>query len=597
MSDTQQIKDKIDIVDFIGEYVQLKAAGTNHKGLCPFHNEQSPSFMVSRERNSWHCFGCNKGGDVFSFLQEIEGMEFVEALKYLAEKAGVEITFKKNDIETSLRNRLRDINVEAARFFHNFLTKMDASQPAREYLHNRGLTDETIEAWQIGFVPDQWELLTKYLLKKNFSIDDLVASGLTIKRDGAAAGRGFYDRFRGRIMFPIKDAHGYVVGFTGRVLVETEKSGGKYVNTPQTPVFDKSRLIFGLYEAKQDIKKQDLAVLVEGQMDVIACHQAGMTHVVASSGTALTEMHVALLKRYTKNISMAFDADEAGQKAAKRGIDIALKEGLNVKVIQIPEGAGKDPDDCIQKNRSVWFDAVAQAQDIMEWYFLKAFAGKDITNPKDKQAAADLLLPEIKRIPYAIEQDHWLRELAGRIAVDVAVLREDMKRLETTSEKKIGAAQTQGQENRQNIAMVPKKETRLHTLVKRLLMLFFVHHDRAIVSAIGEPIWYDLGEPFTPLYESIKLRYTNSDTFDLAVFRESLSEKTKQWVNTLLLLGDEEFSSISDREKKHEISLLVENITREWKKQKRTEILQKIEQAGGDQEKVQALLVELQQLS
>ena len=217
MSDeVQLIKDKIDVADLIAEYVQLKPAGINKKGLCPFHHEKSPSFMVNSERQGWHCFGCGKGGDIFTFVQEMEGMEFKEALKHLANRAGVQLTSYRSDVDSSQKNRLKDINIEVARFFHNFLLKMPTAKSAMDYLISRGLKNETIEEWQVGFVPEQWELLTQYLLKKGFSIDDLVASGLTIKRDGADAtsGRGFYDRFRGRIMFPIWNVHGEVVGFT-----------------------------------------------------------------------------------------------------------------------------------------------------------------------------------------------------------------------------------------------------------------------------------------------------------------------------------------------------------------------------------------------
>ncbi len=430
MSDTELIKDKLDIVDFINEYVQLKPSGVNHKGLCPFHGEKTPSFMVSRERGSWHCFGCAKGGDIFSFLQEMEGMEFREALTFLAQRAGVQLTHQISAGESTEKARLKEIMTAGARFFHKFLTEIPSAEPARQYLKNRGLTQTTIDNWQVGYVPEQWDLLTQYLLKKGHSIDDLVIAGLTIKRDGAdrVSGRGYYDRFRGRIMFPIWDVHDGVVGFTGRVLVETEKSGGKYVNTPQSPLYDKSRVVFGLNKSKQSIKANDCAVLVEGQMDVIACHQAGMNNVVATSGTAMTDEQVKLLKRYSNNLKIAFDADTAGQTAAKRGVDIARAEGMSVKVIRLPEGAGKDADECLKNNPDVWFKAVQDAEDIMVWYFHKAFAGKDIRQPRVQQEVADILLQEINRIPYGVERDYWLRELGGQLGVDASVLRDDIKR-------------------------------------------------------------------------------------------------------------------------------------------------------------------------
>src|SRR3989339_243372 len=332
----QQIKDKIDIVDLISEYCQVKPAGANFKCRCPFHNEKTPSFMISRDRQSWHCFGCAKGGDIFSFIEEIEGLEFKEALRYLADKAGVVLTQYRSEVDSSLKNRIKEANLQAARFFHNFLLKMPTAEPARQYLRQRGVSDEMVELWQIGYVPEQWDLLTQYLLKKGIGIDDLVAAGLTIAKEGAdkRTARGFYDRFRGRIMFPLGNAQGDIVGFTGRVLVEKEGNQGKYVNTPQTLVYDKSEVIFGLSKAKSEIKSKDLAVMVEGQMDVVACHQAGMKNVVASSGTALTEAQIRLLLRYTHNLAMAFDSDEAGQKAARRGIQVAVQAGMNVRVIK-----------------------------------------------------------------------------------------------------------------------------------------------------------------------------------------------------------------------------------------------------------------------
>ena len=463
----QQIKDKIDVADLIGEYVQLKPAGVNKKGLCPFHHEKTPSFMVSPERKSWHCFGCAKGGDIFTFIEEIEGMEFKEALKYLANKAGVVLTNNfKQEVGGSQRNRLKDINAEAARFFYNFLIKIPSAKLAMDYLIKRGIKSETIDGWQIGYIPEQWDLLTQYLLKKGFAIDDLVASGLTIKRDNAdpKTYRGFYDRFRGRIMFPILDAHGDVVGFTGRILVEKENSGGKYVNTPQTVVYDKSRVIFGLNKAKQEIRARNLIVMVEGQMDVIACHQAGMKNVVASSGTALTEEHVKLLKRYSSNINMAFDMDEAGQNAARRGIAIALREGMNIKVIRLPADAGKDPDECLKKNPTIWFDAVRQAVSVMDWDFKNILSGVNLSDPRQKQQVADALLNEIQKIPHPVERDSWTKKLADILNVDLSVLVEMIQKKQKNPTRSPEIVQVKPQ--------IKAKIDRFHLLVNQIWSLF-----------------------------------------------------------------------------------------------------------------------------
>ncbi len=595
--DISRIKEKIDVVDLISEYVQLKPAGINHKGLCPLHHEKSPSFMVNRERQSWHCFGCAKGGDIFTFIQEIEGMEFRDALRFLADKAGVQLSKTVSTSETTQKNRVKDINREAAKFFHYILLRLDQSKPALDYLLTRGLTRETIEAWQVGFIPDQWDLLTKYLLKKGHSIDDILASGLAIKKDGADArsGRGYYDRFRGRIMFPIWDPHDTVVGFTGRVLVETEHSGGKYVNTPQTVLYDKSRVLFGLNKAKREIKAKDLIVMVEGQMDVIACHQAGMTNVVATSGTALTEHQVQLLKRYSNTIAMAFDSDAAGIAAAKRGIDLLIEGGMNVKVIVIPEGAGKDPDECIKKNTEVWFASVAQAQDIMNWYFDRSFAGRSVSDPKQKQKIADELLQEISRIPYAVERDHWLSQLSHRLGVDVSVLREDLVRIAKSSDNKRGE-KIQHKTEVHPLVSAPKKE-RIDVLRERFFGLIVAYPD--LVPQI--PHNFFILDSFSTawegdLYETIKLGYTQNIPCDFTHVRERYSqEQTENPFDVLLLIGEKDFSDLSPKERENELRDLATQIRSEWIKYKRGQIQAELAQAEARGGNTDELIRSLQQ--
>ncbi|MFA7314487.1 MAG: DNA primase [Candidatus Magasanikbacteria bacterium] len=599
MSDINLIKDKIDVVDLIGEYIQLKPAGINHKGLCPFHHEKSPSFMVNRERQSWHCFGCAKGGDIFTFVQEIEGMEFREALKYLADKAGVQLTNTfQNEAQSSLKNRLKNINQDAAYFFYNFLLKMQSAQDAREYLKKRELNQETMDNWQIGFVPDQWDLLTQYLLKKGHSIDDLVASGLIIKRDNAniQTKQGFYDRFRGRIMFPIWDVHDAVVGFTGRVLVETEKSGGKYVNTPQTVVYDKSRVVFALNKAKKEIKAQNLVVLVEGQMDVVACHQAGMTNVVATSGTALTTEQIKLLKRYTNNLSMAFDADNAGEAAARRGIELAIAQGLNIKIIQIPEGAGKDPDECIKKNKNVWFEAVKNASDIMKWYFSRAFLHKDLNNPKDKQTVASELLEKIQHIPFAVERDHWLQELGHRLGVDISVLRDDLIRIK--NEEKI-LVEKKVLDKKVEIKVVDLPESRLDELIKTFLVLFLKFHNslKGIIGLFSIDLSLSTGK-YSKLYEKLKSMYTDGINDILHVRDSFLYENQENIVDVLLMQGEKDFFGLNENEVLNEVKILSKRIREEWIKAEKNRIQNEISlaESSGDKKKIDELMDYFQSL-
>ncbi len=607
MSDTQQVKDKIDIVELIGEYVPLKAAGVNHKGLCPFHREKSPSFMVTRERQGWHCFGCGKGGDIFTFVQEIEGMEFVEALRFLAQRAGIELTGRvRNEVEMNEKNRIKNINAKASYFYHSFLMQMDAAKDARDYLTKRGVTTDTLEEWQVGFVPDQWDLLTKYLLKKGCAIEDMVASGLTIKRDGATSGsgKGFYDRFRGRIMFPIWDIQGDIVGFTGRILVETAMTGGKYVNTPQTPVFDKSRIVFALDKARQAIKQAGFSVLAEGQMDVIACHQAGMHNVVASSGTALTEEQIKLLERYAKSIRMAFDADEAGQNAAKRGIDIALEAGLEVKIIQIPEGAGKDPDECIKKDKAVWLRAVDEAVDVMRWYFDRAFRGKDLSSPRQKQEIADALLGEIVRIPYAVERDHWLQELSHKLGVDVEVLRDDIKRIlagRHASAQKASDSSRFAKETKVVPKPVPQPATRLETLIEQLFIFLWKlpSIEKKLVEQL--PTKALSTSAYGPLYEWLSLAYSTTDKIVLDEKRHEMPSALQQLTDHLLLKGEWEFFASVKNDStviEKEILVLSEQIHREYTLERRKALQYELEivEKNGESDRVAEILQELQQL-
>ena len=422
---------------------------------------------------------------------------------------------------------------------------------------------------------EQWDLLTQYLLKKGFAIDDLVASGLTIKRDNAdpKTYRGFYDRFRGRIMFPIWDAHGDVVGFTGRVLVEKPDSAkatagkenftpGKYVNTPQTVVYDKSRVIFGLNKAKQEIRAKNLIVMVEGQMDVIACHQAGMKNVVASSGTALTEEHVKLLKRYSSNINMAFDMDEAGQNAARRGIAIALREGMNIKVIRLPADAGKDPDECLKKNPQVWFEAVEKAQDIMEWYFTKAFTNKDPANHHHKQTISNELLPDIALIPYAVERDHWLRLLSEKLNVDVAVLREDMTRVKQKTEPRTPITEPR-------ISAKIEARTSLDMRIERLFGLVFKFPglaEKIMNAGLGNVL--STGR-LAPLYEQIKMQYNANKQIESAKLPPGLVIGTENIVDLLSMQGDWEFADFHLKEAGEELDKLILIIKDEWVRIKR----------------------------
>src|SRR3989344_3168081 len=362
----EQIKARLSAKDVISSCIKLDKAGGSYKALCPFHNERTPSFNVSPSRDGYYCFGCNRGGDIFTFVQEIEGVDFTGALRILADRDGVEL--KRENIEAkSERERLLAVKEEATNFYEEHLEDNSA---AKEYLIGRGLEAGTIRSFRIGYAPLDWRLLYEHLRAKKFLDGEIEKAGLTKK----AEGKGYYDRFRGRIMFPIFDIGGRVVAFSGRGFGEQKPPDGsdvaKYINSPETSLYDKSATLFGYDRAKMAARKQNFAILVEGQMDLIMAHQAGTENTVAVSGTALTERHLALLKRLTDNLVFAFDADDAGLAATGRAFQIALSLGMNVRVAAIPDG--KDPADYIEKNAKekpeAWAEVIASSKHIIDFY-------------------------------------------------------------------------------------------------------------------------------------------------------------------------------------------------------------------------------------
>jgi len=413
------IKNKLDVVDLISGYIRLQKAGRNYKAPCPFHSEKTPSFMVSSERQLWKCFGCNKGGSVFDFVMEMEGVEFGDALKILAQRTGVELKKMDPKLKTE-RTRLYEICQLANLFFVKQLEASKSGKGIRKYLSKRGLKAKTIKEWQIGYAPNQWRSLRDFLNKQGYPVEEISKAGLAVDRG--------YDRFRDRIMFPIRDLNGVIVGFTGRENPDNPaEQMGKYINTPNSLIYDKSRVLYGLDKAKLDIKRNNYCLLVEGQTDVIMSHQAGFTNTIASSGTALTDQQLKIIKRYTDNLAMAFDMDIAGEAATKRGIDLALQFGFNAKVISLPDN--QDPADYIRKKASLWKEAVAKAQGLMDFYITTAFSKNNPETAEGKKEIGKIVLPMIKKVSNKVEQAHWVQELAKKLKVQEVVLTEEMGKI------------------------------------------------------------------------------------------------------------------------------------------------------------------------
>ncbi len=447
---TAEIKSKLDIVEIVGESVPLKKAGTTFKGLCPFHGERTPSFVVTPARESWHCFGCGLGGDVFSFVMQREGVDFPEALRRLAARAGVELD-ERTSREDARKKRLREVMEAAIAFYHQVLTASRHGQPALDYLRGRGLTDKTIETFRLGWAPDAWDPLTRALTRKrDVREDELEAAGLAVR----GRRQGVYDRFRGRIIFPIRDASGNATGMGGRLLPGAgvagrtgaggaDKDGDadrgpKYLNSPATPLFDKSRTLYLIDRAKGPMRRSKQAVIVEGYTDALMAHQEGFENVVAGLGTALTAGQVELVTRYAPSIALAYDVDPAGQSAGTFGATelsaligeigrSGAKVGIaDVGVVRLPEG--KDPDEVIREDRAAWEAAVAEPQGIVD-YLIDYYAGRhDVRTPQGRKRLVAAMVPTLRVIGDPTVRDYYMQRLANRSGIEVRVLREEMAR-------------------------------------------------------------------------------------------------------------------------------------------------------------------------
>ncbi len=425
-SDVSEIKSRLNIVDVLGEYIRLEKAGSNWRALCPFHNEKTPSFMVSEERQSWHCFGCQKGGDIFSFVMEIDGLEFSEVLKMLAEKAGVEL--KKIDPKaTERKNRTLEILEIATKFYEFQLWEGPGKTKILNYLHKRGLKDETIKKFRLGYAPKGWDNMIKFLTKRGYGIEEINRTGLLVeKNNGKKNANNFYDRFRSRVMFPIADYSGKILGYSARVSPGEDESQAKYINTPESEVYHKSRILYGIDKARARMKQDDFVVLVEGNMDAIAANQAGLENAIAVSGTALTSDQIDIIKRYTKNIRMFFDMDKAGEMATKKSVKLCFEKDMNVKIVQIY--SGKDAADIAKENPEILKEAVKNAKNVMEYFFEINFSKFDKNNVEGRRKITENLLEIIGDISNEIEKNFWIKKLSAEMEISEAVLADMLKK-------------------------------------------------------------------------------------------------------------------------------------------------------------------------
>ena len=423
MDAVTEVKAKLNIEDVIGEYVSLKRAGKNYKGLSPFSNEKTPSFVVSPEKQIWHDFSSGRGGDIFTFVQEVEGLDFKGALELLARKAGVDLSkFQTNSVSGNpkQKERLYEVLEASAKFYQ---VQLKANQKALDYIvKKRAFKKQTILDFKLGYSPDGGSALVDYLAKKGFSFKEISEAGLSVNRSGRTT-----DMFRGRIMIALCDQFGKVIGFTARLLNDDDplSSGApKYINTPSTLLYDKSRHVYGLHLAKKAIQTEKFSVLVEGNLDVVSSHQAGVANVVATAGTALTDQQLKLLGRFSPDVRLAFDEDKAGMSATERAIPIASKAGVNLSVVTIP--SGKDPDELVRQDPEIWKNVINEQVYALDWLIETYKNQLDIKSAVGKKQFAETILPVVQKLENNIEKDHYLQQIAKTLDIDVSAVKATM---------------------------------------------------------------------------------------------------------------------------------------------------------------------------
>src|SRR3989338_1308686 len=607
-SQIEEIKSKLNVLDVVGSYMKLTKTGINYRGVCPFHKEKSPSFFVNPGRQIWHCFGCGAGSSIFDFVMKIEGVEFGDALRILANKACVELKRENPQIWTE-RQRLYEICELACSFFEKQLEGSAMGKEAKAYLLKRGITSESIKKWRLGYSPDTWNGLTDFLISKGYKREEVVKAGLAIAKENK---NDSYDRFRGRLIFPVFGLNSEVLGFGGRVFKQAnEKETAKYINTPQTMLYDKSGILYGLNNAKLAVRKQNQCVVTEGYTDVIMCHQAGFENTVASSGTALTTKHLAILKRYSENLVLAFDMDIAGDSATKRGINNAQELGFNIKIIesygQDASEAGSagspvsrkekksDPAEIILKDPGIWKDSVDKAKGIMDYYFDSAFSHFDKSNPEGKKEIGKIVLPVIKRLQNKIEQGYWIQKLSEMLGIkEEAIVEELVKIKETSPAEKQEVFQT-AQPMSDGSAGQRKK-----LIEEKVVSLIFKNPN--YIKIIAKP-QYDLFSSqirnFLEMVEKLVEKNIDEKLLEndlkLALTDISPDKEFNNFLAALALRGDAEFQEDGEAE----IALCLLQLKNIELKNKLNNISEEIKKAEtqNDQQKVNAIIEEFNTLT
>ena len=587
MTDAEQIKSRLDIIDVVKEYIPLKQMGSNWRANCPFHQEKSPSFMVSKEKQIWHCFGCNQGGDVISFVQQYEGLEFPEALRLLADRAGVVLQTSGQQTgpssgEKSLLWQLNEIACQ--QWQKNLWSDNLAAKKTLDYLHNRGLQDSTIKQWGLGLSLEAWDDLSATLRTSGHRDQDLVQAGLVQQKDSR-----IFDRFRSRLMFPIRDVQGKIAGFTARTLAgiafDQEDFGGKYINSPQTAVYNKSSILYGLDLAKSAVKQLDYIIVVEGNMDVIMSHQAGIKNVVAVSGTALTGDQLRLIKRFTQNIILAFDADAAGSQALyKSGVISASDFEMNVKAAMII--GGKDPADIVQHDPEDWKQLLRQSIPIVDFYYQEILKRVDLSRADHKKLAVEKMLSILAALKSNVEQDHYIKKLSDDLGISENILWEDLLSLEkkaattTPHEPEVQAVTHDDVLAETLLAIIAARPLSLGTVIDR------------IEPEVLSDIWQ-------PLYKKIIIYYTKNQSGDLQGLTATLEPSESPTWSRIVYRAEASYTDWSDKALEAELENIIKRLKVRHLKDRMRALSDSITRAErtGDKLEVERLTIEFNDLN
>ncbi len=596
-NELEEIKNRIDLVELISGYVPVKKSGRNHKALCPFHNEKTPSLMISPEKHIWHCFGCAEGGDHFGWVMKMDGVDFGQALKILADKAGVKLqkdALRRVSEQSKEKEKLYDLNQTASNFFHFLLTKHVIGKPALEYLNKRGITNKNISDFKLGFAPDKKQALISFFEKKNINPSDLLSAGLVIKSEFSGVVKSKYiDKFRGRIIIPILDIAENTVAFTGRLLAD-KKDAPKYLNSPDTAVFNKSIVLYGLNKARKAIRQQKRVILVEGNMDVITLHAHGYIETVASSGTAVTAKQFEILANHTDNILIAFDSDSAGIAAAKKASEIALNMGIEVKFIVIPEA--KDPDELIQKNQKIWDENLAKPKNLIE--FILFYSKKDINkiSTQDKRKIAGEILPIIRNLDDAVLRSEYLNKLAVALEIDIKYIEEALQKSKPKNNQ-ISNREHRYSDKKDNDLQTKKQTINIREILERkiigLLLLFYSKLSKT-QEDLKETMFSDNLSLQT--LKGIRKYSEKYQNFELDKFLSKIPETYRKKLDFIALSTEGEFANLEEEQIISEFILLL-NKLKSFSKEKITlEFAQKIREAETNKDitSVKKLLTDLQ---